>query len=405
MLLGLIGGAIFALGWWYLFSSGGKRYRSIGLALLFAGGGWMQGLQSASSLDAMPTRAFASAIVGALVGFCVGAVIDLWRHFRKRGLATVKSETSLGQSAGTPRSNGNGIKPNNANHEVLGASPDAGPEEITAAYQAMMQNHQRQPETEVTPAPSPPYSQGPSRSTTSHGSKTILNLGLFLVIPIAVVIIVVWLGSNSVKTNSASEAATQPTSVAADECYSLVEAQNYEEAITPCRQAAEQGDAGAQVNLGWMYETGSGLAQNDNLAVSWYYRAAVQGLATAQYNLGLMYDNGRGVSEDDGEAAKWYRLAAAQGDADAKARLEELRLSENLETSTLSLFPDPEARLTRDDFVEAERIARAGYTNAKVSHLVGPGIPREALYNGFIIGLYQGALIMTHAPTAACRWT
>ncbi len=37
---------------------------------------------------------------------------------------------------------------------------------------------------------------------------------------------------------------------------------------------------------------------------------AEQGDAGAQYNLGLMYREGQGVSQDDAEAAKWYRKAA-----------------------------------------------------------------------------------------------
>ena len=50
---------------------------------------------------------------------------------------------------------------------------------------------------------------------------------------------------------------------------------------------------------------------------------AEQGDANAQYNLGFMYYYGQGVNKDKAEAAKWYRKAAAQGDADAKRMLEE----------------------------------------------------------------------------------
>jgi hypothetical protein len=42
---------------------------------------------------------------------------------------------------------------------------------------------------------------------------------------------------------------------------------------------------------------------------------ATQGNADAQTNLGFMYDTGLGVPKDDKEAVKWYRLAAAQGNA------------------------------------------------------------------------------------------
>ena len=48
---------------------------------------------------------------------------------------------------------------------------------------------------------------------------------------------------------------------------------------------------------------------------------AEQGNAVAQNNLGYAYDNGFGVPEDDAEAVRWYRLAAEQGDADAQNNL------------------------------------------------------------------------------------
>ena len=54
-------------------------------------------------------------------------------------------------------------------------------------------------------------------------------------------------------------------------------------------QAAEQGNAAAQHNLGVMYENGEGVRQDDAEAVRWYRQAAEQGLAQAQTNLGLMY--------------------------------------------------------------------------------------------------------------------
>jgi len=45
---------------------------------------------------------------------------------------------------------------------------------------------------------------------------------------------------------------------------------------------------------------------------------ANDGDADAQYRLGFMYQTGRGVPEDDAEAIWWYRLAADQGHASAQ---------------------------------------------------------------------------------------
>ena len=85
--------------------------------------------------------------------------------------------------------------------------------------------------------------------------------------------------------------------------------------------AAEQGLALAQHNLGFMYQQGRGVTQDDREAVRWYRAAAEQGNAKAQTNLGFMYYRGRGVARDDRQALRWYRAAAEQGDAEAQFNL------------------------------------------------------------------------------------
>ena len=78
------------------------------------------------------------------------------------------------------------------------------------------------------------------------------------------------------------------------------------------RQAAEQGDAEAQLSLGLMYDNGQGVIENDAEAVRWYRLAAEQGLDAAQYQLGVMYTEGRGILKNEAEAVSLYRLAAKQ---------------------------------------------------------------------------------------------
>ena len=93
---------------------------------------------------------------------------------------------------------------------------------------------------------------------------------------------------------------------------------DYETALQEWRPLADQGDAGAQYNLGRMYDTGSGVLQGYAEAAGWYRLAAEQGHAEAQYALGSMYADGVGVIQDYAEAAGWVRLAAEQGHAEAK---------------------------------------------------------------------------------------
>ncbi len=96
---------------------------------------------------------------------------------------------------------------------------------------------------------------------------------------------------------------------------------DYATALKEWRPLAEQGDASAQYNLGFMYATGKGVPQDDNEAVRWYRLAAGQGDASAQLNLGFRYAMGLGVPQDDTEAARWLRRDAEQGNASAQNNL------------------------------------------------------------------------------------
>jgi TPR repeat protein/S1-C subfamily serine protease len=87
------------------------------------------------------------------------------------------------------------------------------------------------------------------------------------------------------------------------------------------RELALKGDATAQNELGFMYQSGLSVAIDYAEALKWYKLSAAQGYAQGQNNLGSMYHNGYGVSKDYAEAFKWYRLSAAQGNAHGQANL------------------------------------------------------------------------------------
>ena len=82
-------------------------------------------------------------------------------------------------------------------------------------------------------------------------------------------------------------------------------------------EAAKQGDADAQCDLGYCYQEGIGVVKNDYEAIKWYKESARQGNANAQYNLGNFYKY-----IDNDEAIKWYKKSARQGNADAREELE-----------------------------------------------------------------------------------
>ena len=88
---------------------------------------------------------------------------------------------------------------------------------------------------------------------------------------------------------------------------------------------AEQGNAMAQYNLGYMYFSGGNMEQDGQKAMEWYHKAAAQGYTKAQYGLGRIYYYGRTTSygeviieKDYKEAMKWYHKAAQQGHEEAQ---------------------------------------------------------------------------------------
>ncbi len=87
------------------------------------------------------------------------------------------------------------------------------------------------------------------------------------------------------------------------------------------RLAATSGDADAQYNLGVCYDEGYGVTQDPVQAVYWWNKAAKQGHVNAAFNLGWCYDEGYGVTQDTVQAVYWFRLAAMSGDADAQCIL------------------------------------------------------------------------------------
>jgi len=102
------------------------------------------------------------------------------------------------------------------------------------------------------------------------------------------------------------------------------ETKAHQKPIEEVKAKAEAGDAESQVELGFRYEQGKGVAKDQAEAVKWYRKAAEQNYAEAQYNLHVCYLKGEGVALDLIEAYKWLLLAARQGHENAKKNVTEL---------------------------------------------------------------------------------
>jgi uncharacterized protein len=84
---------------------------------------------------------------------------------------------------------------------------------------------------------------------------------------------------------------------------------DYTTALALFGSLAEQGYAGAQFQLGFMYRNGWGAPKDYAEALKWLRRAAAQGDRHAQSNLGFMYRDGEGVQKDYVQAYMWFNLA------------------------------------------------------------------------------------------------
>ena len=145
-------------------------------------------------------------------------------------------------------------------------------------------------------------------------------------------------------------------------------AQLQREEIRALHDAAEQGDAEAQLELGLAYQDGWGVPQDDVQAAKWWLRAAEQGkwrrdafygLGDAQYVLGEAYHEGRGVPQDDALAVKWWLRAVQQGHWGAEAELVELGRGQGgpfqltLEEHRAAAMKIREHRPEREDLAQA----------------------------------------------------
>jgi uncharacterized protein len=88
--------------------------------------------------------------------------------------------------------------------------------------------------------------------------------------------------------------------------------------------AAKLGDEGAQLNLGYTYDVGLGVARNRSAALFWYRKAYRNGRRSgnATANIGTIYRD----EQDDWKAIRWFQRAVDLGDIDANLDLAKIYL-------------------------------------------------------------------------------
>jgi len=149
-----------------------------------------------------------------------------------------------------------------------------------------------------------------------------------------------------------------------DDAVTAMRSGDFAEAYCMMRPLAEEGDADAQYNIGWMYMNGYGLRVNDSLALEWWEKAADQGHSDASFSIGMLYSLGDGEISKDSEAAiDNYLVAAVDGHEDAIAILKSmmLRNDEAINERLHSILKDHESLFGIKRQVKATKLnARKG---------------------------------------------
>jgi uncharacterized protein len=78
-------------------------------------------------------------------------------------------------------------------------------------------------------------------------------------------------------------------------------------------KAANSGDPGAQLQIGFFYEAGIGVQRDPARAAIWFQRAVAGGSVSAKVNLGVAYMWGSGVRKDPEFGTRLFREAAEKG--------------------------------------------------------------------------------------------
>lgn len=101
---------------------------------------------------------------------------------------------------------------------------------------------------------------------------------------------------------------------------------NYEKAVPALQALAQDGNAWAMREIGWLFANGRGVAADSHKALGWFFEAAIAGDERSMLILGTSFSRGYGVERDDDLARAWLQLAGESSNREvAGAAADELR--------------------------------------------------------------------------------
>ncbi len=152
--------------------------------------------------------------------------------------------------------------------------------------------------------------------------------------------------------------------------------------VAQTRVLAEQGNAGAQNDMGEVMQYGMAGRADFTQAASWFEKSAMQGNASAQRNLGFLYKNGEGVARNTTQMLSWFTNAAMRNDARSAYELGNIyrfgvAVPKNLDTAAHWFA------------IAAEHGSVGGQGELAAAYALGEGLPKDDVkaWQWFLISL------------------
>lgn len=170
--------------------------------------------------------------------------------------------------------------------------------------------------------------------------------------------------------------------------WNAYESGDFQHAVRVWSSLAEAGHVNAQINLGVMYDYGSGVDRDYEIAARWYRAAAHRGSAAGQYNLALLIADGHARPLAGRTARYWLEQAAAQGFVDARRALQKTHSDDGIRSTTATSQPASTGDTPRPTEAAVVRVSvstgtawpiAAGY--AVTNHHIVDGKQRVRLIN------------------------
>ncbi len=169
------------------------------------------------------------------------------------------------------------------------------------------------------------------------------------------------------------------------------------------KKAADQGDPGAQNELGYLYVWGIGVERDPAQAMRWFSRAAGAGWQQAKLNMAVMYMKGIGVARDQKFALELMQELAAKKNARAEDYLGVMYLNGQGVDRDSQAAEEWFSRAAKDKNPEGEyAIGQLYSVDASHEHDFGKAAKflRESAKAGYVPAMYMLGVLLTNHPEA-----